>query len=245
MAIIRNSSLEWPGITALFLRAEQSNDGRTGTSESITEPARRRRPPPCGLLGLGDCAGGMVAGRASGRPRRGPAQGQRAGHRHDHDADSHRLGGGAERRWEGTIAVSRGTLSEPRPLGIEADEPGSMWLEDGRLAIRQRTRPRQRRRRRAGDRPAGRKTPGQPDRRRRCAAGRPSPSPPSPWATFPASLSICPSMPAKTACGSAARRATSCGSAWPATRWSSPPAKRCGSRSRRTSCPSPTTPRSD
>ncbi|MGO8691385.1 MAG: family 10 glycosylhydrolase [Thermoguttaceae bacterium] len=48
-------------------------------------------------------------------------------------------GGGAERRWEGTIAVSRGTLSEPRPLGIEADEPGSMWLEDGRLAIRQRS----------------------------------------------------------------------------------------------------------
>ena len=48
-------------------------------------------------------------------------------------------GGGAERRWEGTIAVSQGTLSEPRPLGIEADEPGSMWLEDGRLAIRQRS----------------------------------------------------------------------------------------------------------
>ena len=42
-------------------------------------------------------------------------------------------GGGAERLWEGTIAVSQGTLSEPRPLGIEADEPGSMWLEDGRL----------------------------------------------------------------------------------------------------------------
>ena len=35
-------------------------------------------------------------------------------------------GGGAERLWEGTIAVSQGAISEPRPLGIEADEPGSM-----------------------------------------------------------------------------------------------------------------------
>ena len=38
-------------------------------------------------------------------------------------------GGGQERLWRGTIAVSQGTLGEPRPLGIEADEPGSMWLE--------------------------------------------------------------------------------------------------------------------
>jgi hypothetical protein len=35
--------------------------------------------------------------------------------------------------------VSQGTLAEPQPLGIEADEPGSMWLEKGRLMIRQRT----------------------------------------------------------------------------------------------------------
>ena len=48
-------------------------------------------------------------------------------------------GGGAERLWEGTIALSQGMLSEPQPLGIEADEPGSMWLEDGQLIIRQRT----------------------------------------------------------------------------------------------------------
>jgi hypothetical protein len=48
-------------------------------------------------------------------------------------------GGGAERLWEGTIAISQGTLSEPKPLGIEADESGSMWLEEGRLVIRQRT----------------------------------------------------------------------------------------------------------
>ena len=48
-------------------------------------------------------------------------------------------GGGSEKLWEGSIAVSRGTISQPRPLGIEADEPGSMWLEDGRLLVRQRS----------------------------------------------------------------------------------------------------------
>ena len=48
-------------------------------------------------------------------------------------------GGGSEKLWEGSIAVSRGTISQPRPLGIEADEPGSMWLEDGRLVVRQRS----------------------------------------------------------------------------------------------------------
>ena len=48
-------------------------------------------------------------------------------------------GGGMEKLWEGSIAVSRGVLSQPRPLGIEADEPGSMWLEDGRLMVRQRS----------------------------------------------------------------------------------------------------------
>ena len=48
-------------------------------------------------------------------------------------------GGGSERLWEGSITVSRGTISQPRPLGIEADEPGSMWLEDGRLMVHQRS----------------------------------------------------------------------------------------------------------
>jgi hypothetical protein len=48
-------------------------------------------------------------------------------------------GGGAERLWDGTITLSRGMLSEPRPLGIEADEPGSMWLDAGHLMIRQRS----------------------------------------------------------------------------------------------------------
>ncbi len=48
-------------------------------------------------------------------------------------------GGGSEKTWEGSIAVSRGTISQPQPLGIEADEPGSMWLADGRLFVRQRS----------------------------------------------------------------------------------------------------------
>lgn len=38
-------------------------------------------------------------------------------------------GGGAERLWQGTIALTAGSIREPAPLGIEADEAGSMWLE--------------------------------------------------------------------------------------------------------------------
>lgn len=48
-------------------------------------------------------------------------------------------GGGAEQLWQGRIALSEGTLAEPRCLGIEADEPGSMWLDEGRLLFRQRS----------------------------------------------------------------------------------------------------------
>ncbi len=38
-------------------------------------------------------------------------------------------GGGAERMWRTVVGVSKGTVSEPLALGIEADEPGSMWLD--------------------------------------------------------------------------------------------------------------------
>jgi hypothetical protein len=55
-------------------------------------------------------------------------------------------GGGAERTWQGTISVSDGSISEPQPLGAEADEPGSMWLDGnaprndgGSLVIQQRS----------------------------------------------------------------------------------------------------------
>jgi len=54
-------------------------------------------------------------------------------------------GGGRERLWEGAIWLSEGALSQPKPLGIEADEPGALWLElnepqtANRLLIRQRS----------------------------------------------------------------------------------------------------------
>jgi len=48
-------------------------------------------------------------------------------------------GGGSERLWDGTVTLAQGEVAEPRPLGIEADEPGSMWVEAGRLIVRQRT----------------------------------------------------------------------------------------------------------
>lgn len=40
-------------------------------------------------------------------------------------------GGGPERLWQGKIAVSEGTITEPVALGIETDEVGSMWLARG------------------------------------------------------------------------------------------------------------------
>ncbi|MCE9548344.1 MAG: family 10 glycosylhydrolase [Planctomycetia bacterium] len=49
-------------------------------------------------------------------------------------------GGGAERVWRGKISVSGGTLSDPQPLGLEADEPAAMWLDDqGALVVRHRS----------------------------------------------------------------------------------------------------------
>ncbi|HTU25221.1 MAG TPA: family 10 glycosylhydrolase [Pirellulales bacterium] len=48
-------------------------------------------------------------------------------------------GGGTERQWQGTIELEHGALSEVLPLGIEADEPGSIWLEDRRVMVRQRS----------------------------------------------------------------------------------------------------------
>ncbi|HET6881966.1 MAG TPA: family 10 glycosylhydrolase [Pirellulales bacterium] len=46
-------------------------------------------------------------------------------------------GSGESRRWQGAIAVSEGTLARPVPLGIGADEPGSMWIEETRLLVHQ------------------------------------------------------------------------------------------------------------
>lgn len=44
-------------------------------------------------------------------------------------------GGGAERTWQGRIALSEGTFSEPSPLGLEADEARLVSLEPGRPEI--------------------------------------------------------------------------------------------------------------
>ncbi len=48
-------------------------------------------------------------------------------------------GNGEARQWRGTITLSDGVLARPVPLGIEADEPGSMWIEEGRLWVDERS----------------------------------------------------------------------------------------------------------
>jgi hypothetical protein len=48
-------------------------------------------------------------------------------------------GSGIARKWQGSISVSDGALAHPVPLGIEADEPGSMWIEEGRLVVNERS----------------------------------------------------------------------------------------------------------
>ncbi|HEV7221879.1 MAG TPA: hypothetical protein VGN42_04210 [Pirellulales bacterium] len=49
-------------------------------------------------------------------------------------------GRGEIRAWQGGISVSEGQVSAPQPLGIEADEAGSMWIDEGRLNVRERGR---------------------------------------------------------------------------------------------------------
>ena len=44
-------------------------------------------------------------------------------------------GGGEPLVLTGTITLSQGELSEPQALGIEVDEPGSMWIAGGQLTI--------------------------------------------------------------------------------------------------------------
>lgn len=46
-------------------------------------------------------------------------------------------GGGEPRVWRGAVSVSQGELSQPRLLGIEADEPGSIWQSGSMLRIDQ------------------------------------------------------------------------------------------------------------
>ena len=44
-------------------------------------------------------------------------------------------GGGAEKQWQGSIAVSNGTISQPRPLGIEADEEANRAMVRGQSGL--------------------------------------------------------------------------------------------------------------
>ncbi|MDX1962935.1 MAG: hypothetical protein SFX18_07270 [Pirellulales bacterium] len=46
-------------------------------------------------------------------------------------------GGGEEQTWQAEFSWSAGPIVLIRALGIEADEPGSMWTEDGVLHVRQ------------------------------------------------------------------------------------------------------------
>jgi hypothetical protein len=48
-------------------------------------------------------------------------------------------GGGPAQQWSGRFSVDNGNLSDLRPLGIEPDEPGSMWLDDGKVRIEQKS----------------------------------------------------------------------------------------------------------
>lgn len=48
-------------------------------------------------------------------------------------------GGGEPRRWIGEITATDGRLKTPVPLGIEADEPGSIWSDDRGINIQQRS----------------------------------------------------------------------------------------------------------
>lgn len=44
-------------------------------------------------------------------------------------------GGGDPQTYRGILHVEGGKISEPAPLGLEPDEPGSMYLEDGHLVV--------------------------------------------------------------------------------------------------------------
>ncbi len=48
-------------------------------------------------------------------------------------------GGGTERIWQGRISLTSGTIADPRLLGVEADESGTIWLQDDHLEIRGRS----------------------------------------------------------------------------------------------------------
>ena len=48
-------------------------------------------------------------------------------------------GSGARTQWSGTIAINGSSFADLRPLGMEADVPGSIWIEAGKIHIQQRS----------------------------------------------------------------------------------------------------------
>lgn len=48
-------------------------------------------------------------------------------------------GGGSPRIWHGAITLGEGAIESVKSLGLEVDEPGSMWSEGSQLKIRQRS----------------------------------------------------------------------------------------------------------
>ncbi|MCH8963011.1 MAG: hypothetical protein IH820_17290, partial [Bacteroidetes bacterium] len=39
-------------------------------------------------------------------------------------------GGGRPQKWSGLLEISEGRFSNPVSLGVEADEPGTIWIDD-------------------------------------------------------------------------------------------------------------------
>ena len=48
-------------------------------------------------------------------------------------------GGGPRRDWSGQVSIDQGRLADLLPLGIEADEPGALWIEGGQVQIAHRS----------------------------------------------------------------------------------------------------------
>src|SRR5438270_7074856 len=48
-------------------------------------------------------------------------------------------GGGTPRPWVGSVSVSQGIVRQITLLGVEGDDPGSVWLERGSAWIQQRS----------------------------------------------------------------------------------------------------------
>jgi hypothetical protein len=48
-------------------------------------------------------------------------------------------GGGQARQWNGVVEVSEGRISRPTSLGVEADEPGTLWISNNALWIERRS----------------------------------------------------------------------------------------------------------